>query len=267
MIMIDWLRGIGQPFSINGRKNPFAQDGQGPKQQLSDATIDLQGVVKTYETEAGPFLALKGIDLKIYEGEFVAVVGRSGSGKSTLINMLTGIDKPTAGEMVVAQTRIRDLNEGQMAVWRGHHLGIVFQFFQLLPTLTILENVLIPMDFTKKYIQGERTERAMYLLDLVGMADDADKLPAAVSGGQQQRAAIARALANDPPILVADEPTGNLGSRTAETVFHLFESLVESGKTVLMVTHDSDLANRAHRTIELADGKIVGEFVHVTRNA
>ena len=200
--------------------------------------IDLQGITKVYQTDAGPFTALKGIDLRIYPGEFVSVVGKSGSGKSTLINVFTGIDHPTEGQAIVARTHIRDLDESQMAEWRGRNLGIVFQFFQLLPTLTIVENVILPMDLCQLYEMGERHERAMHLLEQMGIADDADKFPAAVSGGEQQRAAIARALANDPPILVADEPTGNLDSRTADSVFRLFESLVAGGKTILMVTHD-----------------------------
>jgi putative ABC transport system ATP-binding protein len=221
--------------------------------------IDLQGITKVYNTDAGPFLALKDVDLKVYPGEFVAVVGKSGSGKSTLINVFTGIDHPTAGEAIVAQTRIRDLDEGQMAEWRGRHLGIVFQFFQLLPTLTIAENIMLPMDLCGMYPLEERHERALYLLDQVGMAGEADKFPAAVSGGHQQRAAIARALATDPPILVADEPTGNLDSRTADAVFRLFERLVTEGKTILMVTHDRELASRVQRTLTLADGEIVDE--------
>jgi putative ABC transport system ATP-binding protein len=223
--------------------------------------IDLQGVSKVYDTEAGPFLALQEIDLRIMPGEFVAVVGRSGSGKSTLINMFTGIDHPTSGEAVVAGTCIRELDEGQMAEWRGRHLGIVFQFFQLLPTLTIAENVMLPMDLCNLYDPVERYERALHLLDQVGVADEASRFPAAVSGGQQQRAAIARALANDPPIVVADEPTGNLDSQAAEDAFRLFESLVGEGKTILMVTHDRDLAGRVGRMLTLADGEFVEEVV------
>jgi len=224
--------------------------------------IDLRNIKKAYKTDAGPFLALKGIDLQVDSGEFVAVVGKSGSGKSTLINMFTGIDHPTEGEVVVAKTHIRQLDEGQMAEWRGRNLGIVFQFFQLLPTLTVVENVMIPMDLAGKYDEAERKARAMFLLDQVGIADDAHKFPASISGGEQQRAAIARALANDPPILVADEPTGNLDSRTAESVFQLFESLVAEGKTILMVTHDSELASRVPRTITLADGLIISETIN-----
>ena len=221
--------------------------------------IDLRGIVKEYETAAGPFLALKGVDLTVQAGEFVAVVGKSGSGKSTLINMFTGIDHPTEGEVIVANTPIRKLDEGQMAEWRGKHMGIIFQFFQLLPTLSIVENVMIPMDLAGLYGMDERYSRAVHLLDQVGMAGDAHKFPAALSAGQQQRAAIARALANDPPILVADEPTGNLDTKNAATVFALFASLVDQGKTILMVTHDAELAREAPRTVTIADGRIVGD--------
>jgi putative ABC transport system ATP-binding protein len=229
---------------------------------MTEAMISLRGVTKAYKTDAGPFWALKGIDLQVYPGEFVAVVGKSGSGKSTLINVFTGIDHPTDGEVVVAHTRIRQLDEGRMAEWRGQHLGIVFQFFQLLPTLTIVENVMLPMDLCDVYEAGERHARAMHLLDQMELADLADMFPASVSGGDQQRAAIARALANDPPILVADEPTGNLDSKTAEGVFELFESLVAEGKTILMVTHDDELADRVPRILTLADGLIVNEKLY-----
>lgn len=218
--------------------------------------IELCGVERVYESAAGTFVALKNINLQVNAGEFVAVVGKSGSGKSTLINMITGIDRPTAGKVLVGDTAVHTLDEGAMAQWRGRNLGIVFQFFQLLPTLSLVENIMLPMDFCHLSTPRGRRERAMHLLEQVEMADHAYKLPSAVSGGQQQRVAIARALANNPPIVVADEPTGNLDSRTAESVFQLFESLVEEGKTVLMVTHDSDLARRVSRTICLVDGEI-----------
>jgi len=221
--------------------------------------IDLRRVVKTYESAAGKFTALNGIDLQVRPGEFVTIVGKSGCGKSTLINMVTGIDRPTSGEVMVSGAAVHLLREGQKAVWRGHTIGLVFQFFQLLPTLTTIENVMLPMDFCRTYSPRLAHERAMYLLKLVDMADHAAKLPTALSGGQQQRVAIARALANDPPLLVADEPTGNLDSKTAKAVFQLFENLVDGGKTILMVTHDDDLARRARRTIMLADGEIVGD--------
>jgi ABC-type lipoprotein export system ATPase subunit len=231
-------------------------------QHRSDAhLIDMRQIVKTFQSTAGSFTALKGVDLQIESGEFVAIIGKSGSGKSTLINMLTGIDRPTTGEVLVGDIAVHTLSEGQMAVWRGRNVGVIFQFFQLLPTLTVAENVMLPMDFCNMYEPRERRARAMQLLEQVEMAQQADKLPSAVSGGQQQRVAIARALANDPPILVADEPTGNLDSKTAGAVFQLFEGLVAQGKTVLMVTHDSDLAKRVSRAIIVADGEIVNEYV------
>jgi putative ABC transport system ATP-binding protein len=224
--------------------------------------IELRKVVKNYETAAGPFPALKGIDLQVDPGEFVSVIGRSGSGKSTLINMVAGIDRPTSGQVLIGDTAVHTLNEGQLAVWRGHTIGVVFQFFQLLPTLTVIENVVLPMDFCNVYTRRERWERALYLLEEMEMADHAYKLPSAVSGGQQQRVAIARALANDPPILAADEPTGNLDSKTADSVFRLFEKQVEAGKTILMVTHDRELSKRATRTVNLADGEIINDAVN-----
>ena len=223
--------------------------------------IDLHSVVKAYHTPVGDFIALKDLDLQIDTGEFVAVVGKSGSGKSTLINMITGIDRPTAGSIYVGDNAIHNLGEGPMAVWRGRNVGVIFQFFQLLPMLSCLENVMLPMDFGNMYTPRERKERALHLLNQVEMADHAFKLPSEVSGGQQQRVAIARALANDPPILAADEPTGNLDSKTADSVFRLFEELVDKGKTILMVTHDNELAHRVRRTITLADGEIVDEKI------
>ncbi len=226
--------------------------------------IELRQVVKMFQTAAGPFKALKGVNFQVDQGQFVAVIGKSGSGKSTLLNMITGIDRPSAGEVWMGGTPVHKLNEGQMAVWRGRNLGIVFQFFQLLPTLTNVENVMLPMDFCNMYSLRERQKRAMALLDQMGMAEHAHKLPSAVSGGQQQRVAIARALANDPPILVADEPTGNLDSKTADSVFNLFEDLAKKGKTVLMVTHDGDLAKRVKRTIILSDGEIIDEYLSKT---
>lgn len=224
--------------------------------------IDIHDVVKTYHTPAGDFPALLGIDLKIDRGEFVSVVGKSGSGKSTLINMITGIDKPTSGSIYVGDQAIHNLAEGPMAEWRGCNVGVIFQFFQLLPMLSCVENIMLPMDFRNMYTQKERKERALDLLDQVEMVEHAFKLPSEVSGGQQQRVAIARAMANDPPILTADEPTGNLDSKTADSIFQLFEGLIANGKTILMVTHDKELAGRVNRTITLADGKIVDEHKH-----
>ncbi len=223
--------------------------------------IELQNVVKAYETPAGPVMALKEVDLLAERGEFVSVIGKSGSGKSTLINMITGIDRPTSGEVWIDGTPVHELNEEQMARWRGKNLGIVFQFFQMLRGLSLLQNIILPMDFADLYTTKERRERAMYLLELVGLEEQAHKLPSMVSGGQQQRAAIARALANDPAIIVADEPTGSLDSRTAENIFQLFEELVSNGKTILMVTHDNDQAIRASRTVIVSDGKVMNEFI------
>jgi putative ABC transport system ATP-binding protein len=225
---------------------------------MSTATvlIDLRHVVKTFESAAGAFAALQGIDLQVPAGDFVAVVGKSGSGKSTLLNMVAGIDRPTSGQVVVNGTAVDRLSESQMAVWRGRNLGVIFQFFQLLPTLTAAENVMLPMDFSNSYPDRERERRAKHLLGLVGVERQGDKLPSALSGGEQQRVAIARALANDPPLLLADEPTGNLDSKTAATVFALFRDLAAKGKTVLMVTHDKELARTVSRTIEIADGRI-----------
>lgn len=223
--------------------------------------ICLKDVCKTFTTAAGEFPVLKGISANFYEGEFVAVIGKSGSGKSTLINMITGIDRPTSGEIWVGDLALPQLSENEMSIWRGKQLGIVFQFFQLLPMLTLLDNIMLPMDFCQMYSLKERKERALELLRLVEMEDHAYKLPSAISGGQQQRVAIARALANDPPILVADEPTGNLDSLTAESVFRLFTNLMERGKTIVMVTHDSSIARRASRTLLLADGEVVNEWV------
>jgi putative ABC transport system ATP-binding protein len=219
--------------------------------------VAMRDVVKTFETAAGSFQALRGVSLDIAPGEFVAITGRSGSGKSTLINMLTGIDRPTSGEVVAGGAALHAMSENALAVWRGRNLGVIFQFFQLLPTLTVLENVMLPMDFAGRYPARERSERALTLLAQVDLAEHAHKLPSGLSGGQQQRAAIARALANDPPLLVADEPTGNLDSATAESVFGLFERLVADGKTILMVTHDADLARRTGRQIVMLDGRIV----------
>ncbi|CQR70799.1 Lipoprotein-releasing system ATP-binding protein LolD [Sporomusa ovata DSM 2662] len=228
-----------------------------PQPCVTAAAVELAAVRKTYSTEAGDFEALKGINLQVTAGEFVAVVGKSGSGKSTLINMITGIDRPTGGEVWVAGMPVHTLTENQIAIWRGRTVGVVFQFFQLIPTLTVLENVMLPMDFCDMYDRTKRPERARELLDLVGVGEQAHKLPANLSGGQQQRVAIARSLANDPPLLVADEPTGNLDSRTATTVIDLFKQLAASGKTIVMVTHDNDLACRSGRIVTVYDGQIM----------
>jgi ABC-type lipoprotein export system ATPase subunit len=223
--------------------------------------VELRAVDKFYTSAAGDYHALKGIDLQIKPGEFVSIIGKSGSGKSTLLNMITGIDRPTTGEVWVNGTPVHKMNENEMAIWRGGSLGILFQFFQLLPALTLLQNVILPMDLSNKYSPKERRKRAEQLLDIVGLAEHQHKLPSMISGGQQQRAALARALANDPPLIVADEPTGNLDSKTAESVFALFNELVAKGKTVIIVTHDSSQAKRSNRTALLADGEIVNEYV------
>jgi putative ABC transport system ATP-binding protein len=222
--------------------------------------IDLVRVQKAYQTPAGDFLALKGIDMQVRKGEFVGVVGKSGAGKSTLINMVTGIDRPTSGQVRVGPYAVHKMKEDQIASWRGRSVGVIFQFFQLLPMLTCVQNVMAPMDFADLYDSPrQRRERALHLLDVVGIAEHADKLPSAVSGGQRQRVAIARALANDPMFLAADEPTGNLDSSTADDVFQVFERLVEEGKTILMVTHDRDLASRVTRVVQISDGAIVDD--------
>ena len=222
--------------------------------------IDLHSVVKTFKNAAGEFTALRGVDLTIYRGEFVSIVGKSGSGKSTLLNMITGIDHPTQGRVVIGGTDIyTGVTESQRSRWRGRNLGIVFQFFQLLPMLTLLENVMLSMDFAEMYDFEERPERAMQLLKLVSLEPFANKLPVLVSTGQQQLAAIARALACDPPLLVADEPTGNLDSKSANVIIDLFEELSSRGKTVLMVTHDPSLTSRTTRNLTIADGLIVAD--------
>jgi putative ABC transport system ATP-binding protein len=233
-----------------------------PQDRCSDeALIEMRDIVKTFKTADTEFTALKGLTTCFYKGEFISIVGKSGSGKSTLANMLTGIDHPTRGSVRVGDTHIHKLSENDMSRWRGRNLGIVFQFFQLMPTMTLLENVMLPMALCGNCGPVQREKRALELLDLVGLQDLADKLPAAVSGGQQQSAAIARALANDPPILIADEPTGNLDSRSAEEVFEIFDGLIEQGKTILMVTHDSGLARRTHRTMLLSDGELINPWV------
>ena len=227
-----------------------------------EAMIDMHGIVKTFNSAAGEFTVLKGIDLTINRGEFVSIVGKSGSGKSTLLNMITGIDHPTSGQMIIGGTDIyTNVTESQRSKWRGRNLGIVFQFFQLMPMLTLLENVMLPMDYAELYDFDERPERAMDMLKLVGLEKFANKLPILVSTGQQQLAAIARAVACDPPLLVADEPTGNLDTKSANTIIDLFEKLAQSGKTVVMVTHDPSLTARTTRNIIIADGELINETV------
>lgn len=235
------------------------QTGERQTPDLTAPMVRMRGIVKVFKTPVGDFTALNGIDVDFREGEFVSVVGRSGSGKSTLINMITGIDRPTTGEVLIGDIAIHHLDESRMSKWRGRNLGIVFQFYQLLPMLSLLENVMLPMDFSDMYAPRERESRAMHLLDQVGLADVARQLPSAVSGGQQQCAAVARALANDPPIIAADEPTGNLDSRAAEVVFGIFDEFALRGKTIVMVTHDDALAQRASRCLHIVDGDIVSD--------
>lgn len=240
------------------RKNALVRDSE----SHPDAMIELRGVIKQFTNAAGVFTVLKGVDLTINRGEFVSIVGKSGSGKSTLLNMVTGIDHPTYGQVVVNATDIyTGVTESQRSNWRGKNLGIVFQFFQLLPMLTLLENVMLPMDYVDMYDFDERPQRAMDLLKLVGLEKFANKLPVLVSTGQQQLAAIARAMACDPPLLVADEPTGNLDTRSADTIIQLFEQFVSQGKTIVMVTHDPSLTSRTHRNIIISDGELIDEAI------
>jgi len=223
--------------------------------------IQLRQVVKRFKTGAGEYIGLRGVDVDIMTGQFVAIVGKSGSGKSTMLNMITGIDHPTSGEVLVNGVNIYKMTESERSLWRGHNLGIVFQFFQLLPMLTLLENTMLPMDYCNVFSPQERPDRAMELLKMVGLHEQAHKLPAAVSSGQQQAAAIARAMATDPPIIVADEPTGNLDSRSSEEIIELFSQLVLQGKTILLVTHDPSITKRTTRTLTISDGLIINETV------
>lgn len=226
----------------------------------SEPLVQLREVVKTYKTAAGAVTALKGISATFGRGEFVAIIGKSGAGKSTLVNMITGVDHLTSGEVQVKGTSIHTLNENALALFRGLTMGVVYQSFELLPSLSLLDNVMLPMDFCGLYQGRSSLERARQLLTEVGLAEHMGKTPTRISGGQQQRVAIARALANDPPLIVADEPTGNLDSATAEGIFELFTGLVRRGKTVIMVTHDEGLAQRVTRVLHIVDG----ELVHAT---
>ena len=221
--------------------------------------LTLSGVSRNFQIHNRNFSALKNVDLSVRKGEYLAIVGKSGSGKSTLLNMITGIDHPSSGTVTIDETEIHQLNESQLARWRGENVGIVFQFFQLIPTLTIAENLLLAMEFVNKIPRTERKSRMEFLLNQVGILDHKDKMPAGLSGGEQQRAAIARALANDPQIIVADEPTGNLDSKTAAAIHQLFKTLVEEGKTVIVVTHETDIKSRYERVVTLVDGEIQNE--------
>ena len=218
--------------------------------------IQLKQVTKAYPTEAGNILALKRVTINLFPGEFIAIIGKSGAGKTTLVNMITGTDQITEGEVLVGDVSIHRLSETKRSLWRGLNMGVVYQFFQLMPMLSLLENVMLPMDFCGLYKSGKSEKRAMDLLRMVELENHAYKLPSAISGGQQQRAAIARALANDPPIIIADEPTGNLDSVTASNIFSIFENLVSQGKTVVIVTHDRSISQRVSRVIRIVDGEI-----------
>ncbi len=234
----------------------MVEQGFNPNKKGSQSLIVLRQVVKVYPGLAGAVTALKGIDLQVSQGEFLVVTGKSGSGKTTLVNMITGLDRSTSGEIWVSGTPLHRYTPDKAAKWRGRSVGVVFQSFELLPTLTVLQNVMLPMDFARRYSLREQRQRALHLLEQVEIVEHARKLPAALSGGQQQRVAIARAMANDPAILVADEPTGSLDSGTARAVVDLFADLVEQGSTVILVTHDRDIAKRGSRTITLSDGVI-----------
>lgn len=224
--------------------------------------IQLKQVSRWFESAAGRFNALKNISLTIDGGEYIAIVGKSGSGKSTLLNMLTGIDHPDEGSVTISDTEVHSLNESALATWRGKNIGIVFQFFQLIPTLTILENMLLAMEFVNVIPKKDREKRAEFILTQMGISAQKNKFPAALSGGEQQRAAIARALANDPPVLVADEPTGNLDSKTSEVILNVFKKLVDEGKTVIVVTHDHTSDSEYSRVITLRDGEITEDKIN-----
>jgi putative ABC transport system ATP-binding protein len=229
---------------------------QAPGNSGGDPIIRVCDLVKVYNSSAGDFPALKRVNLEVFPGEFLGILGKSGAGKTTLVNMVTGVDHITSGEVWVNETPVHQLNENELALWRGRKLGIVYQSFHLMPSLTLLDNVMLPMDLSGTYQRRASTARALELLRQVELEEHAYKLPSAISGGQQQRVAIARALANDPPILVADEPTGRLDSSTAETIFSIFLDLVAQGKTILMVTHDNSLARRVSRNLRMVDGEI-----------
>jgi len=224
--------------------------------ETNELILSLQDVTKEFLSQERKFTALKNINLLVQKGEYLAITGKSGSGKSTLLNMITGIDHPTSGSIKVRDVTIGQLNESKLAKWRGKNIGIVFQFFQLIPTLTIQENILLAMEFVDVIPKIDRLKRVQDLLTQVGIADQANKMPSSLSGGEQQRAAIARALANNPEIIVADEPTGNLDSKTADSVNSIFSSLAMSGKTVIVVTHERNTSLKYHRIVNLLDGEI-----------
>mgnify|MGYP001309549307 CR=1 FL=1 len=225
-------------------------------QELKKPLISARKLVKVYQTAAGDFTALHGIDLEIYPGELLTVIGKSGAGKTTLINMISGIDRLTSGEILFGDRRIDQMDENELAIWRGQNLGMIYQSFYLMPGLNLINNITLPLDFAGRYQRGKARDRALELLRMVELEEHAYKFPSQISGGQQQRVAIARALVNDPPVIVADEPTGRLDSNTAEMIFKIFEKLADQGKTILMVSHDRSFAERSSRTLEIADGRI-----------
>jgi putative ABC transport system ATP-binding protein len=249
LIMLKGTTMQTQPSQKNETRNHGPQHRESP-------IIDLRQIQKDYETPSGSFTALRGINLRIHTGEFVAIVGKSGSGKTTLLNLLAGIDRPSKGDSMIAETNLGSLTESKLAEWRGRNVGLVFQFFQLLPTLTVAENVMLAMDFAEIIPAAKRRSKSLELLERVNILEQADKLPVTLSGGQQQRAAIARALANDPPILMADEPTGNLDEATRISVLELFAKLKEDGRTIIVITHERDISRYADRQVTLIDGHI-----------
>jgi putative ABC transport system ATP-binding protein len=253
-------RDVHVTLAVKMRENQSAPPGNEKESGYNgDAFITLVDVTKNYHTSAGPYPALKGINSQFKKNLFTGIIGKSGAGKSTLVNMITGVDQMTSGEIWIDGTPIHLMDENQMALWRGRNMGVVYQSFQLLPKLTLLDNILLPMEFCGLYRPKESEEWAKHLLEEVELEDHIHKLPSAISGGQHQRAAIARALANDPPIIIADEPTGNLDTVTAEVVFDLFERLVANGKTVVIVSHDPALSERCSHILQLADGEIIQE--------
>ncbi|HZD55491.1 MAG TPA: ABC transporter ATP-binding protein [Anaerolineales bacterium] len=244
-------------FSKNGHDGQLPVPGPSWRGESSEPLVRLKEVTKVYKTKAGEFQALKSVDLEVHTGEFLGIIGKSGAGKTTLVNMVTGVDHLTSGEVWVNGVPVHKLGESELARWRGHSVGIIYQSFYLMPTLSLLDNVMLPMDFCGLYRRGESAARGMGLLRDVELEEHAHKHPSAISGGQQQRVAIARALVNDPPLIIADEPTGRLDSMTAEVIFRIFSDLIRVGKTILMVTHDQSLARRVSRVVKIADGVVV----------
>lgn len=246
-------------FSKNGHDRQLPVPGPSWRGESSEPLVRLKEVTKVYKTKAGEFRALRSVDLEVHSGEFLGIIGKSGAGKTTLVNMVTGVDHLTSGEVWVNGLPVHNLGESELARWRGHSVGIIYQSFYLMPTLSLLDNVMLPMDFCGLYRRRASAARGMQLLRDVELEEHAHKHPSAISGGQQQRVAIARALANDPPLIIADEPTGRLDSMTAEVIFRIFSRLIQDGKTILMVTHDQSLARRVSRVVRIADGLVQGD--------